>query len=141
MANSTHALPFFPLDESNNHEDLRLRHFEPNLLRDAENHILTDYISTLEPVLEGSWTTTIMGVRMPMSFHRSQAAREAGYLWKDMKPAVCSREDVEEILRDTREMFRNVGYPGFARGGSTPFGGALDADAETFAGFVIPQYN
>jgi hypothetical protein len=141
MANSTHALPFFPLDESNNHENLRLRDFEPNLLRNAANQILMGSLSFLEPILEATWTTTIAGVRMPMSFRRSQEAREVGFVWKDMKPPVRSREDVEEILRDTRERFWNLGYWGFARGGPTPFDGALDADAETFAGFVNPHYN
>ena len=141
MANPTHALPFYPLDESEILENLCMREFEPNLLRDAENRIQIGSLATFEPVLEGTWATTIAGMRMPMLFRRSQAAQDAGFVWEDVKAARRSQKDVEEILRDTRERFWKNGYSTFATGGPTPFDRALDADAETFDGFVLPQYN
>ena len=80
MAYSTHALPFFPLALNDRLYRLRLRDFEPNLLRDANNQLLVGSLSTFEAHLEGTWSTTNTGVRMPISYRQSQDPEDAEFV-------------------------------------------------------------
>jgi hypothetical protein len=87
-----------------------LRNFESTLLRDPDKQILVGPVAIFESLLENTSTTMITGLRVPMSFLRSEAAQDVGFARKDLNPAMHTRDVVQGFCdrkeRDSGRMTR-----------------------------------